>query len=339
MADLVVSTEPIDQRDREAFWRHALADTFAPVDLEGWGERADSKAEMSGTRRGRLLFAQLEATPHVHRRTPRLIRQADAMFFQIAALTKGTATLRQEEREATLTPGDWVAYENSRPFTWSFAEPWAVTVISIPADAVRLTDPERRSVCARRLSGRHGLSGVVARHLLDLANHASEIPIEQSERVLAQASDLAITLFASAANAEYADARQRTLLDRLKGYIREHFREPGLGPDEIAAAAHISTRYLHKLFQGEHETVALYLQGVRLESARAELLDPRHSGRSVASVAYGCGFGDISGFNRAFKAAYGVTPGELRHPARRAASLAGEPAQLVGSHSSGERET
>jgi AraC-like DNA-binding protein len=32
----------------------------------------------------------------------------------------------------------------------------------------------------------------------------------------------------------------------------------------------------------------------------------------ISAIAFGCGFGDISGFNRAFKEAYGITPRELR---------------------------
>jgi AraC-like DNA-binding protein len=165
---------------------------------------------------------------------------------------------------------------------------------------------------ARRLSGRDGLSGVVARFIVDLIRHGSQIPEAQSERVLAQASDLAVSLFATSANAEYADPRQRTMLDRIKGYVETHFRDSGLAPDEIAAVANISTRYLHKLFEGEHESVALYLRGLRLQHARDELLDPRHARRSVAAIAHGCGFGDISGFNRAFKAAYAINPSDLR---------------------------
>jgi AraC-like DNA-binding protein len=205
-----------------------------------------------------------------------------------------------------------VVYENSRPFTLTFTEPWAAAVLSIPRDAVRLTDSERRAMSARRLSGRDGLSGVVARFIVDLTRHGSEIPDGQSERILAQASDLAISLFATSANAEYADARQRTLLDRIKGHIETHYCDSGLTPDKIAAVANISTRYLHKLFEGEHETVALYLRGLRLEHARDELLDPRHARRSVAAIAHDSGFGDISGFNRAFKTAYGARPRDMR---------------------------
>jgi AraC-like DNA-binding protein len=310
--DTVVSTHTVDRSERESFWHHVLADTFAPVALEGWNDHRDPAAHLSGTRRGRLLFAELEATPHVHRRTPRQIRQADAGYFQLAILTKGTASLQQDGRLAQLAPGDLVVYENSRPFTWTFTDPWAVTVLSLPSDAVRLTDPDRRALSARRLSGQDGLSGVMARFVVDLTRHAAEIPDTQSERVLAHASDLAISLFARPATADYADARHRTTLDRIKGYLATHFRDPALNPDEIAAAANISTRYLHKLFEKEHETVALYLRGLRLERARDDLLDPRLTHRSIAAIAHGCGFGDISGFNRAFKTAYGINPRDLR---------------------------
>jgi transcriptional regulator GlxA family with amidase domain len=87
-----------------------------------------------------------------------------------------------------------------------------------------------------------------------------------------------------------------------------------LNPDEIAVAANISTRYLHKLFEGEHETVAaaLYLRGIRVQHARAELLDPRMASRSIAAIAHGSGFGEISAFNRAFRAADGINPRDLR---------------------------
>jgi AraC-like DNA-binding protein len=312
MADSAVSTDAVDRGDREGLWHHVLADTFAPVQLVDWADHPDPAAHLRGTRRGRLLFAELEATPHGHRRTPRQISQADAMYFQIAILARGTGALRQDGRVAELTPGDLVVYENSRPFTWTFTDPWAVTVLSVPSEAVRLTNAERRAMSARRLAGQEGLAGVVARFVLDLTRHAAEIPDAQSERVLAQVCDLVISLLATPEGADYADARQHSALDRIKGYIATHFRDPALAPDEIAAAVHISTRYLHKLFEGERQTVALYLRGLRLERARNDLLDPRLAQRSVAAIAHDCGFGDISGFNRVFKAAYGLNPSDLR---------------------------
>ena len=71
---------------------------------------------------------------------------------------------------------------------------------------------------------------------------------------------------------------------------------PALGPAEIAAAVNISTRYLHKLFEADHQTVSLYIKGLRLDQARRDLLDPRLVGRPISAIAYSCGFGALSGF-------------------------------------------
>jgi AraC-like DNA-binding protein len=57
----------------------------------------------------------------------------------------------------------------------------------------------------------------------------------------------------------------------------------------------------------------LYIKGLRLDRARRDLLDPRLAGHPVSAIAYACGFGDLSGFNRAFKQAYAVSPRQLRN--------------------------
>src|SRR6185437_10842325 len=63
-------------------------------------------------------------------------------------------------------------------------------------------------------------------------------------------------------------AVQRSLMLRIKDYIGQRFRDPALGPAEIAAAVSISTRYLHKLFEADRQTVSLYIKGLRLDRAR-----------------------------------------------------------------------
>lgn len=116
-------------------------------------------------------------------------------------------------------------------------------------------------------------------------------------------------------------AVQRSLMLRIKDYIHQRLCDPALGPAEIAAAANISTRYLHKLFEADHQTVALYIKGLRLDRARRDLLDPRFADRPISTIAYACGFGDLSGFNRAFKQAYAVSPKELRNASTSTAGL------------------
>jgi AraC-like DNA-binding protein len=111
---------------------------------------------------------------------------------------------------------------------------------------------------------------------------------------------------------EPGEARQAITPLRVKQYIDQRLADPALGPGEVAAAFGISTRYLHRLFEREHETVAQYIRDRRLERCRLLLLDPRLSGHTILMLAYGCGFGDLSGFNRAFRAKYGMTPRQLR---------------------------
>jgi AraC-like DNA-binding protein len=51
---------------------------------------------------------------------------------------------------------------------------------------------------------------------------------------------------------------------------------------------------------------------MRLNAVHSDLEDPALAGHAIAEIAYGRGFGDISGFNRAFRDAYGLTPTDVR---------------------------
>jgi len=312
--DIVVNTDDLQPNERGAFWRHVLADTFAPVVVRTRAD-ADVAGSVRGHWAGRLLVTDVRGTEQEHHRTPRLIRTADNAFFQVAIVAEGIGRLEQDGRQAVLRPGDCVLYENTRPFQWKFDSDWDVWVFSLPSDTVRLSESERRHISARRLDGSTGLTGVVSRFLLDLARHSEDLTAGQSERVLAHASDLVLTLLSDCLDdsAPVRGAVQRSLLLRAKDYIDQRLHDPALGPAEIAAAVNISPRYLHKLFEAEHRTVSLYIKELRLDRARRDLLDPRLTGQPIAAIARACGFGDLSGFNRAFKQAYAITPRELRN--------------------------
>jgi AraC-like DNA-binding protein len=105
---------------------------------------------------------------------------------------------------------------------------------------------------------------------------------------------------------------QRTLMLRIKDVIDRRLADPDLGPERIAAAVNISTRYLHKLFADDQWTVSQHIRRQRLERCRADLTDPRRAEPSISSIALRWGFGDLSGFNRAFRAAFDATPSDLR---------------------------
>ncbi|HEX6525591.1 MAG TPA: helix-turn-helix domain-containing protein [Streptosporangiaceae bacterium] len=308
----VRTTDGVPASEREAFWRHALSGLL-PVTITILGE-GSVEGSVRLNRAGRMVIVEGKATSQDVRRIPRDISPSQPEYFHIAVAASGICRVSQDDRQAELHTGDWAAYESFRPVQLLFDSDWHACTFTFPRETVQLGESERRLMTARRMDGSTGMTGVVSRFLLDLARTSGQVPAGQRERVLLQASDL-VTILLS----DYSDPTeavrgcvQRTLMLRIKDYIGRRFTDPALGPSEIAAAVNISTRYLHKLFEAEHQSVSQYIKGLRLERSRRDLVDPRLAGRSVAAVAFACGFGDLSGFNRAFKDAYGITPRELR---------------------------
>jgi AraC-like DNA-binding protein len=305
----ILSTDGVASQEREGFWRQALSETFVPMTVGAIpGDRFAGCLRSDWI--GRLMVAEVASTAQDIQRTRREISRTDAAYLQIGMVYRGAARVAQDGREAVLGAGDFAVFETTRPFRWSFAGDWDVGAFTMARGSVGLSEAESRLLCARRLDGQAGLTGVVSRFLRDLARHADSLSGAQSERVLADVTDLVVTLLGDwAEDSEVVRSSvQRALMLRIKDYIECRLADPTLGPDEIAAAVNISTRYLHKLFAGEHRSVSQYVRGLRLERCRRDLLDPRLADQSIAAIAFRWGFGDLSSFNRAFRATFGTTP-------------------------------
>ena len=95
------------------------------------------------------------------------------------------------------------------------------------------------------------------------------------------------------------------------GNLRES-SSPSLSIDPIASGLRISPRYIQMLFHDEETTFSEYLAGQRLARAWRVLADPRFNDQSITSVAFDCGFNDLSYFNRTFRKHFGCTPSEVR---------------------------
>lgn len=95
-------------------------------------------------------------------------------------------------------------------------------------------------------------------------------------------------------------------------YINENYAEP-LTIDELAAHAHLSRSYFMGCFRRAAGMGAIeYLNQIRTRAAEKLL---RSTERSVADIAYECGFRNLSNFNRQFKSVTGTTP--LKYRANR----------------------
>ncbi|MGW5674770.1 helix-turn-helix domain-containing protein [Streptomyces sp. NPDC003860] len=113
---------------------------------------------------------------------------------------------------------------------------------------------------------------------------------------------------------------QSSLFKRTQEFIRQNLKDPDLCPDAVAAAHHVSTRHLQRVYQHHGYTVAAFIRHERLDAARRDLADPMQSHRPIHAIATRWGFSHPAVFTRTFRAVYGLSPREYRTHASLVAS-------------------
>ena len=132
----------------------------------------------------------------------------------------------------------------------------------------------------------------------------------------------ALALGATRDAAHVAKARgfRTARLNAVKSAILVNLASPGLSIEQVASGLRMSPRYIQMLFHDEETTFSEFVVGQRLARAWRVLADQRFDDRSITSIAFDCGFGDLSYFNRIFRKRFGCTPSEVRLKGARNAS-------------------
>ena len=135
---------------------------------------------------------------------------------------------------------------------------------------------------ATRIRGDDGIAWAVAPFLERLADLAirGEVP-EAHDRVVESVVELVESLCASVIESDRGrrSSSRAELLLRAHAHAESHLGDPSLAPGEIAAAVHVSKRYLHRLFEDDGSTVSGWIRRRRLEGCRRDLADPSRRGR------------------------------------------------------------
>lgn len=181
-----------------------------------------------------------------------------------------------------------------------------------------MSDTDLRTITGTLFSGHCGTSGIVAGYLARLADQAAALDPYTGRRLAMTAVDLLTVLVRERQGRldPHASESARGMLARVKAYILRHLADPGLSPERIAAAHHISVRYLHKLFRSEGITVGRWIHRERLERCRRDLSRPSRTAPAVSAVAQRWGFVSASHFSRVFRTAYGMSPREWQASTR-----------------------
>ena len=312
----VLRTAEVAEADRFAQWRHWISSTFVPMECARVSRRPFS-GEVAHWTLGDLQVSRVDADAHTASRTPRMIAARDEDCYKVGLAIRGSSCLTQRDREVLLSPGDLAIYDCRRPYTISFAEPNEMFFLMFQCDRFRLPPAAVDQVLATRVSSSESTGSLVAPFLRQLVGNLERSGESVNSRLADNVLDLLATLFGERAGGPLTDPDvvRRSLLLAVYGWIDEHLSEPGLGPDAIARANHVSVRYLHKLFHDQGTSVARWVRERRLDNCRRDLEDPALAERGVLAIARRWGFDDPAHFSKIFKASYGEPPGQYRQRA------------------------
>ncbi|MEU7928361.1 helix-turn-helix domain-containing protein [Micromonospora sp. NPDC049107] len=320
----VVSTTEVPVEDGFAFWREVNSKLWVPYDLRCESQwEPGFRAQVGISEFGPVQATLMTTMPHSVHRTPKLIRQADPEVFKLGCLVRGGGMITQDGQRTDFGVGDLILYDTSRPYLAEFTPDVPVSqllLLRFPRLLLPLPPRELRRLSAVRIPGAQGVGALSSQFLLHLARHMDELSPLDAARLSTLTIDVLTAALANALDVQSAvpsHTRRRALMAQIHAFVRENLGDPRLTPDAIAAAHHISLRYLHKLFHEEGHTVAGWVRERRLEQCRRDLANPQLDARPIHAIAAQWGFTSPAHFSQVFRSAYGLSPRQFREQSAR----------------------
>jgi AraC-like DNA-binding protein len=331
-AQLIVTmrSDDLPAADRFAWWSEQVARDTAPSVVSSPHARdfraMVTLADLGPARLSVLAFPEVRAV-----RTAALVRRSDPERYSLNLIKRNALCFSQRDRVTQVAAGDLLLHDTSQPYDSRAvpgASPGKMLMLHFPKAALPLPPERLECLLARRLPAATGMNAILADYLTSVARalERGEVSETQTGQLGEVALSLAATALAAQVGAENGlapETRRQALLARIEAFVEHNLGDPGLTPAAIAARHHISLAYLHRLFQPRELTLAAWIRHLRLARCGADLADPRLQSRPVHAIGARWGFRSPADFSRAFRAAYGMPPGDYRRQALATSSRAG----------------
>ncbi|MEV7439076.1 helix-turn-helix domain-containing protein [Streptomyces griseoviridis] len=319
MTFMEFDTVGLPREQRFDWWCEVVGAGVAPTRITS-DEASDFTGSIGSLGMGRIQLTTMAFPTVQSERTAQLVRRGDPETYELTLVLGGSMEVSQRRNEARLSAGDFAVWTSSRPYRGRAVSGPGVgsaraIILHLPREMLPVPEARMDRLLACAVSGRTGMGRVLADHLTSVAREASALDPLDSPRLGLASLDLAAGLFAAQADALDRlppETRHQVLLARIDLFVQDHLGDLQLGPGAIAAHHHISVRLLHRLFRDRGETVSTMIRRRRLERCHADLADPRLLAVPVHAIGARWGMGAPDRFSRAFRAAYGLPPGEHR---------------------------
>lgn len=312
---VLLDTRAVTPSGRPDYWSAGIAAHFFPMHLETRDDQPFA-ARLSGGDVGPIAVRSIRGVPHRVTRSSRMIAETDPAFLLLYLVRQGTCRIEQDGRACVLRPGDIAVQDTWRPSAFEARDGLDVAVFSVPRWFLAAGPDGFAHLTATALSARRTpVLRMAVPFLAGLAQAAEAGGLSEPARD--GLSDMFGTMLGMLRGDDGVDELfaergpdAEVLLARMRRYALAHLHDPGLGPEQIARAHYVSTRYVHKLFAAAGTGVSAWIREQRMERAAQELRD---SGESpIAHIASRWGYRDAASFSRAFRRAHGRSPRDVR---------------------------
>jgi AraC family transcriptional activator of tynA and feaB len=301
-------------------WQDCMLDVYFP--LVSIPERPDQFV-------GRVVTLDLSAVALSHYsadalQSVRYANQAEEEEFILFFPTAQRQKVCQYQLEREVGPGEVVVFNTAKQYSTRLPDKTRCLAVRIKADALRNRVPNIDDVYLRQHSVNTRLLSVVVNFASEIISQTAESDAPLLEKAGQNLFELICLMFLmngaqGTATRGQVESNAGPLIlfydEKLKGYIRNHFRRHDLSPEVAATAINISTRYVHKIFKTKGTTFGQELMKLRLLEADRMLRQPLDSNSrslQIAEIAYSCGFSSQSHFSSRYKEHFGCTPRTAR---------------------------
>ncbi|MFD0139372.1 helix-turn-helix domain-containing protein [Streptomyces sp. NPDC127159] len=303
-------TDTIPSNERAEYWTDAIRRSFARLEVRPYGGAVRGSLQRASL--GDIQVGHIQASPQRMTRTRGIIANDHGSAIILSLQETGSSVVVQDGHETLLTAGEMALLDTRRPYIRDFPSDLCQSVAAIPRGMLDVTDSYLARATGRTYPATHHVGGILAEQVSRITaavkrNSCPSGPKRYLERGMVDVLT-ALVVYEARAYDDATPTAEETVVLHVREYIRSHLEQPELSPATIAAAHHISVRYLHQLFQGADLSVGRWIQHLRLEACREDLSRPDLAGLTVAAIAQRWGFASPAHFSRIFRAAYGAPP-------------------------------
>lgn len=289
--------------DRFDVWRESVLPLFESIPDEA-PERFHARVESYDLRH--LVMAMSAFSPlRFHRdRHHRAVDGADHLLVQL--YVEGGYVGHNGYRQVCVRPGDISLLDLGRELETRASASNALSLI-IPREQLYAYASPERLAHGSVLRGDTVLGSVLGHHLLTVWRQLPAARVEEIDGINHLLLSSIVGAF-TPAPVDPVELPERVTQEAIRAYIAQNLAEP-LTPDLLCRRFACSRAQLYRLFQPLGGVVA-YIRDARLNRCWQELSERSDRPKRIGDVAMRWGFTSQSHFNRLFRQAFGVAPGE-----------------------------